>query len=77
MSVKKYRSVDQMPGPATRPPLDPENLRIAFELMNLTHRLAGIHHRPGIRKYRSWNELLRAREDEAVGLRKPTPQARQ
>ena len=29
MTVRKYRSVDEMPGVRPRTPLDPENIRIA------------------------------------------------
>jgi hypothetical protein len=64
MGVRKFRSVEQMPGPEPRTPLDPENLKIAFGLMETTHRLAGLRRHPGVRKYRSWDELLRARERE-------------
>lgn len=66
MAVRKYRSVEEMPGPAPREPWDPENLRIAFDLMETTHRLAGLRRRPGVRKFRSWNELLLARDREAA-----------
>jgi hypothetical protein len=57
-----------MPGPEPRTPLDPENLRIAFDLMGAMHRLAGLRRRPGVRKFRSWNELLLAREREEQEL---------
>jgi hypothetical protein len=64
MGVRKYRSVEDMPGPEPRRPLDPENLKIAFDLMGTTHRLAGLRRPPGVRKFRSWNDLLLAREEE-------------
>jgi len=32
MGVRKFRSVDSMPGVPPRRPLDPENLRLAFEV---------------------------------------------
>jgi hypothetical protein len=67
MGVRKFRSVEEMPGPEPRTPLDPENLKIAFDLMETTHRLAGLRRRPGVRKFRSWDELLLARDrDEAA-----------
>lgn len=66
MGVRKFRSVEEMPGPAPREPLDPENLRIAFGLMDTTHRLAGVCRPPGVRKFRSWDDLLLARERERV-----------
>jgi hypothetical protein len=64
MSVRKFRSVEEMPGPQPRTPLDPENLRIAFDLVETAQRLAGLRRRPGVRKFRSWNELLLARRRE-------------
>lgn len=66
MGVRKFRSVEEMPGPAPREPLDPENLRIAFGLVETAHRLAGVRRRPGVRKFRSWDDLLRAREREPM-----------
>ncbi len=53
MSVKKFRSVAQMPSPPARRPLDPENLRIAFELSKLAQRLHARRFEPGVRKLRS------------------------
>ena len=58
MGVRKFRSVAEMPGPAARTPLDPDNLRIVFGLMSLTHRLARVRHAPGVRRFRSWDEAL-------------------
>lgn len=47
MGVRKFRSVEEMPGPEPRTPLDPENLKIAFDLMETTHRPARPRaHRP-------------------------------
>lgn len=64
MGVRKFRSVEEMPGPEPRTPLDPENLRIALDLAETAQRLAGLRRRPGVRKFRSWNELLLARQRE-------------
>jgi hypothetical protein len=72
MGVRKFRSVEEMPGPAPRTPLDPENLKIAFDLIETTHRLAGLRRRPGVRKFRPWNELLLARERQENTVR-PDP----
>jgi hypothetical protein len=33
MPVRKFRSVEEMPGPPALPPLDPDNLRLALSLM--------------------------------------------
>jgi hypothetical protein len=73
MGVRKFHSVEEMPGPAPREPLDPENLRIAFGLMETTHRLAGVRRRPGVRKFRSWDDLLAARDREPVDGRRSQP----
>lgn len=73
MGVRRFRSVEEMPGPAPREPLDPENLRIAFGLMDTAHRLAGVRRHPGVRKFRSWDDLLAAREREPVDGRRFQP----
>jgi len=67
MGVRKFHSVEEMPGPEPRTPLDPENLKIAFDLMGTAHRLARLRWPPGVRKFHSWNELLLAREREEAG----------
>jgi hypothetical protein len=64
MGVRKVRSIEEMPGPEPRTPLDPQNLRIAFDLVETTHRLAGLRRRPGVRKFHSWDDLLLAHERE-------------
>ena len=63
MPVRKLRSVEEMTGPAPLPPLDPENLRLAFGLTDLGDGLFPIRYTPGVRKFRSFDELLRAREE--------------
>jgi hypothetical protein len=56
MGVRKYRSVTEMPGPPPRRPLDEENLRLVFELIELTQRLHPNQCSPGVRKFRSYDE---------------------
>jgi hypothetical protein len=59
MPVSKYRSIDELgPPPAADSPAD--NLRMAFELMELCYHLHPWHTYTGVRKYRS------------VGTREPT-----
>jgi len=58
MPVRKFRSVEDMPGPEPRPSLQAENLRLAFGLMDLTRRLHPVRRRPGVRKFRSSEEAL-------------------
>jgi len=64
MGVRKFRSVEEMPGPPALRRLDPENLRIAFGLASLAHGLSPRRRTPGVRKFRSWDEALAARESE-------------
>ncbi len=64
MGVRKFRDVSEMPGPAPRPPLDPENLRLACELADLTRRLSNSRRRAGVRKYRSFDDLRRHRDTD-------------
>jgi hypothetical protein len=66
MGVRKYRAIEDMPGPPPRLPLDPENLRLAFGLMDLARRLSSLPYLPGVRKYGSHDEMVRAREQRAA-----------
>lgn len=63
MTVRKYRSVAEMPGVQPRTPLDPDNLRIACELTELAYALHPWHLEPGVRKFRSMEEANRYREE--------------
>ena len=64
MPVRKYRSVEEMPGPPPRPPLDPENLRIAFAWIKLAHELRPVRLAPGVRKFSSVESPDRRRPGE-------------
>jgi hypothetical protein len=66
MGVRRFRSVEDMPATSARRPLDPENLVIAFGLMDLAHRIAALSFTPGIKKYRSHDAMLLARERRAA-----------
>jgi hypothetical protein len=71
MGVRKFHSVEEMPGPLPLPRLDPENLRIAFGLASLAGGMRPIGRTPGVRKFRSWNEALAAKAaDEMASLRR-------
>jgi hypothetical protein len=63
MSVRKYRSVEEMPGVRPRRPLDPENFQIACELTELAYALHPWHFEPGVRKFRSIEEANRHRQE--------------
>jgi hypothetical protein len=62
MGVRKFPSVEQMPGPPPLARLDPENLRIALGLASLASALSPLRRTPGVRKFRSWNDALAVRE---------------
>jgi hypothetical protein len=62
MGVRKFRSVQEMPGPPPLPRLDPQNLRIAFGLASVGDGLRPLRRKPGVRKYRSWDDALAARD---------------
>ena len=61
MPVKKYRSVEEMPGPSALPPLDPENLESALSLTEVACRMSPWRFEPGIHKFRSVDEANRSR----------------
>jgi len=62
MPLRKFRSVEDMPGADWRTPLDPDNLRIAFNLSATTVRLAGRRFPPGVYRYRSITEAWERRQ---------------
>jgi len=63
MPVRKFRSITDMPGARPRAPLDPENLRLACSLTQLSYWLHPMKHVPGVRKYRSAEEAWQARRE--------------
>lgn len=63
MGVRKFRSVEEMPGPPPRAPLDPDNLRLAFGLAAVATHFRPVHVTPGVRRYRSWDEALASRDN--------------
>ena len=63
MPVRKYRSVTDMPGAQPLRRLDPENLRIACELTELTFALHPWKFEPGVRKFQSPAEANRYRQE--------------
>ncbi len=64
MPVRKYRSVEEMPGPPTLPRLHPDNLRRACELSETAYRLCPWHLPPGVRRFRSIGEAYQHRRDQ-------------
>ena len=62
----KFHSVEEMSVAAdlraALPKGAPENLRVAFGLMSLAARLHPIDYEPGVRKFRSFDEAVAARE---------------
>lgn len=69
MPVRKYRSIEEMPGPSPLTPLRAENLEAACELTEMAYRMRPWRFVPGVRKYRSIEEANRSRarwEAEAI-----------
>jgi hypothetical protein len=62
MPVRKYRSIEEAPPAAFRPPGDPANLRIACELSVTAARLAPRRLRPGVHRFRSIASASEQRE---------------
>lgn len=63
MGVKKYRSVDLMPGPPPLPPLEPDNFVRFFEVIALAEQISPfLGYKPGIRKFRSAEQAYMSRE---------------
>jgi hypothetical protein len=62
MGVRKYRGVEEIPGPPPREPLDPDNLRLACGLSDLARRFGPRARVPGVYKSGSFDELLRERD---------------
>jgi hypothetical protein len=70
MGIRKFHSVEEMPGPPPLARLDPENLRIAFGLASFANGLRPLAKTPGVRKFHSWNDALAAKgADEIASLR--------
>ena len=61
MPLGKHRSIEDMPSPTWRKPLDPDNLRQACELSALAARLHPRRFPAGLYKYRSIEEASAAR----------------
>ncbi len=76
MGVRKFRSVEEMPGPSPLPRLDPENLRVAFGLASLADGLSPVRRKPGVRKFHSWDEALAARDAALMAVRQRPPSGR-
>jgi hypothetical protein len=63
MPVRKYRSVADMPGVRPLRPLDPDNVRIACELTELSFALHPWKLEPGVRKFRTLAEANQHRRE--------------
>jgi hypothetical protein len=75
MGVRKFRSAEEMPGLLRRPPLDPENIRLALGLAALAHGLRPLRMKAGVRKFRSWDEALESRASRARTRRRTAARA--
>lgn len=52
MPVRRFRTIDEAPE-MTASALDPQNLRVAFDLSDLCLRLAPVSPATGVRRFRS------------------------
>ncbi len=73
MGVRRYRSVGEMPGPPPLTPLDPDNLRLACELMELARTLGSARYDPGVRRFATHDELTRERERRVAARLRQQP----
>lgn len=62
MPIRRFRSVEEMPGPVVLPPLLADNLRRACELMELAAGLFPMSYEPGVTRFRSAKEASDHRE---------------
>jgi hypothetical protein len=62
MPVRKFRSVEEMPAAAFRPPLDPPNIALACRLSQLATRLRPRRFPAGVHRYRSVEAAATARD---------------
>lgn len=62
MSLKKFRSVEEMPSPSWCEPLDPGNLRRAGDVSALAARFHPRRFPAGLHKYRSIEAASAARQ---------------
>jgi hypothetical protein len=60
--IRKFHSVEEIPGPPPGTPLDPDNLRQAFELSRLAYGLRPWARAPGVHKFRSVADLKRVKD---------------
>jgi len=60
--LRKFRSVEETPGADCRTPLDPDNLRIAFDLSATTVRPAGRRFPPGVYRFHSITDAWERRQ---------------
>jgi hypothetical protein len=61
--VRKFRSIEEMPEPAWRPPGDPELYRSLAELWTFVRRLHPRVFPAGVYKHRSIEDMNRQREE--------------
>jgi hypothetical protein len=57
MPIRKFHSVEEMTPLPDRRPFDPENLRIAIAWSRTTLALRPVRPSPGVRKFRSYEEM--------------------
>jgi len=63
MPVRKFRSIEDMPGSRNLPPLEPGNLRAALSLTEVAYGMFPWRFPPGVHKFRSIEEASRRRAE--------------
>jgi hypothetical protein len=62
--VRKYRSIEDMPGPPTYQPGSAAGLKALLGVLDFVRRTNPRRHRPGVRRFRSLAELQQFEEDQ-------------
>jgi hypothetical protein len=57
MPIRRYRSIEDMPGPPTYAPGSPDGLRALLRVLDFVRRTNPRHHPPGIVRFRSLAQL--------------------
>ena len=64
MAVRKFRSVEEMPGPPPLPPMDPDNLRLLIGITDVAYGFHPWRFSPGVRRFRSLEDAQEQESEE-------------
>jgi hypothetical protein len=77
MSVRRFRDVSEMPPPPPLDPNDPQTWVVIRDLWGLIARTLPPLYPPGVRRFRSIDEMNRARDDATVESARALHRARE